>query len=67
MDKLIFRSKRKIKDSSSRTVRVSDESMEIIEGIAEATDLNKHTILNRMIDFANQHVVIEDGFDRYEG
>lgn len=67
MDKLIFRSKRKIKDSSSRTVRVSDRSMEIIESIAESTDLNKHTILNRMIDFANQHVVIEDGYDSYEG
>ena len=40
--------------------------MEIIESIAEATDLNKHTVINRMIDFANQHVVIEDVYDGYE-
>ena len=66
MDQLIFRPRKKIKDSCSRTIRVSEESMEIIESIAEATDLNKHTVINRMIDFANQHVVIEDVYDGYE-
>lgn len=66
MDKLIFRTRKKIKDGSTRTIRISEESMEIIESIVEATDLNKHTVINRMIDFANQHVVIEDVYDGYE-
>lgn len=67
MDKLIFRTRRKIKGGYSRTVRVSNEAMEIIESIADSTGLNKHTVLNRMIDFANEHVVIEDTEDEYEG
>ena len=66
MDKLIFRTRKKIKDGSTRTIRISEESMEIIESIADSTDLNKHTVINRMIDFANQHVVIEDVYDGYE-
>lgn len=66
MDKLIFRPRKKIKNGFTRTIRVSEESMEIIESTAEATDLNKHTVINRMIDFANQHVVIEDVCDGYE-
>ncbi len=67
MDKLIFRPRKKIKNGCTRTIRGRvEESMEIIESIAEATDLNKHTVINRMIDFANQHVVIEDVYDGYE-
>ncbi|MDY2793991.1 MAG: hypothetical protein SPG13_07065 [Peptostreptococcus porci] len=55
MEKLIFKSKRKTKDGWARTVRVSNESMDIIEEIAEKTDLQKHTILNKMIAFAYEH------------
>ena len=46
MDKLIFRTRRKVKGGYSRTVRVSNEAMEIIESIADSTGLNKHTVLN---------------------
>ncbi|WAW15431.1 hypothetical protein [Peptostreptococcus equinus] len=67
MEKLVFKSRRKIKDGYSRTVRVSEDSMELIESIADKTELNKHTVLNRMIDFASQHIVIEDVEEGYEG
>lgn len=60
MEKLIFKSKRKSKDGWARTVRVSNESMEILEEIAERTDLPKHTILNKIIAFANEYIEIEE-------
>lgn len=60
MEKLIFKSKRKMKDGWSRTVRISNESMDILEEIADRTDLPKHTILNKMITFAYEYTEIEE-------
>ncbi len=57
MDKLIIESRTVLEDGTH--IRVSKKSKELIDEIAKRSGRSQYQIVNRMIEFAAERVVIE--------
>lgn len=61
MDKLIIPSRNELEDGTH--IRVSKKMKELVDEIAKRSGRSQYVIINKMIEFAYERVVVEDEDD----
>lgn len=60
IDKLILKKQRKRTNDNQYRIRVSGEAYEAVEKIAEATNMSLNEVATKMLEYAVNHVEVQD-------